>query len=87
MISSLNLGNKKAYTVSSRERDILVLLVLLSCLTRISMIPARYRPTVYPTQALLGPDEPRVYKCDLCDNSFEDEDELSKHIESKHVDN
>jgi hypothetical protein len=53
----------------------------------ISMIPARYRPTVYPTQAPPGPDEPRVYKCDLCDNSFEDEDELSKHIESKHVDN
>ena len=48
------------------------------------MIPARYRPSPYPTEAPPGPDEPIIYECDLCSTSFENEGELSKHIVLQH---
>ena len=53
-------------------------------LPELLMIPARYRPSPYPTEAPPGPDEPIIYKCDLCTTSFENEDELSKHIVLQH---
>ena len=48
------------------------------------MIPARYRPSPYPTEAPPGRDEPLIHECDLCATSFQSEDELSKHIVSQH---
>jgi len=53
-------------------------------LPELLMIPARYRPSPYPIEAPPGPDEPLIYECDLCTTSFENEDELSKHIVSQH---
>ena len=53
-------------------------------LPELLMIPARYRPSPYPTEAPPGPNEPLIHECDLCTTSFESEDELSKHIVSQH---
>jgi hypothetical protein len=53
----------------------------------LSMIPARVTipfsiiPPVSPT-AVDTP--PRIYKCDLCNASFNTEDELNRHVTSQH---
>jgi hypothetical protein len=47
-----------------------------------TIIIPRWTKAVYTT-AISG-EQPRVHKCDLCNISFQTEDELSMHIDSHH---
>ena len=49
----------------------------------LTTIPARYQRPLYPSPAT-SPEVPRKYKCDICDTSFNTEDELSNHVKAQH---
>ena len=48
------------------------------------VITPRYAKPVYTTKDTTTPGEMRIYKCDLCSNTYRSEDQLSSHVASKH---
>ncbi len=48
----------------------------------IGWIPTRYAEPPYPVPTIAN--EPVAYKCDLCSITFEDDNELHKHVKSAH---
>jgi hypothetical protein len=48
------------------------------------MIPSRYTRPDFTIPPPPSSELPHIYKCGLCDNSFNNEDELSKHVTSQH---
>lgn len=49
----------------------------------VTVIAPRYARPVYTTKDTT-PREMRVYKCELCSNTYRSEDQLSSHVASKH---
>jgi hypothetical protein len=49
----------------------------------VTVIVPRYTRPVYTTKDTT-PGEMRVYKCELCSNTYRSEDQLSSHVASKH---
>jgi len=47
------------------------------------LIPSRYVAPSYANIAKLGESAPRAFRCDLCEQVFSSEDELSKHMISE----
>ncbi len=45
------------------------------------LIPAKYIAPPYANIAKLGESEPRILRCDLCEQVFSSEEQLSKHME------
>ena len=52
----------------------------------LAMIPTRYARPVFtiPSTTSSSGEAPRIYRCDLCDSSFNNGDELSKHVSAQH---
>jgi hypothetical protein len=50
----------------------------------LTTIPLRYTRPLFTIPSPPSSEVPRTYKCGLCDNSFNTEDELSKHVISQH---
>jgi hypothetical protein len=46
----------------------------------LTMIPSRYTKPDYPTSIPPDSEVPRMYKCDLCNSVFDNEEKLSNHI-------
>jgi hypothetical protein len=44
------------------------------------LIPSRYIAPSYANIAKLGESVPRIFRCDLCEQVFSSEEELSKHM-------
>jgi len=44
------------------------------------LAPSKYLLPSYRTVAKLDPNFPRFYRCDLCDESFKSENDLSNHV-------
>lgn len=44
------------------------------------LIPAKYIVPPYANIAKLGESEPRMFRCDLCEQVFSSEEQLSKHM-------
>ncbi|MGA9152076.1 MAG: C2H2-type zinc finger protein [Candidatus Nitrosopolaris sp.] len=47
---------------------------------QLTIIPSRYTKPDYPTTVPPASKVPRIFKCDLCNVVFSNEDELSNHI-------
>jgi hypothetical protein len=50
----------------------------------LTVITPRYSRPVYTAKNTTPPGEMRIYKCDLCSNTYRSEDQLSSHVASKH---
>ena len=50
----------------------------------LAMIPSKYTKPDYPTTIPPASDVPRIYRCDLCNAVFNNEDELSNHVRAKY---
>ena len=52
----------------------------------LAMIQPRYTTPVFtiPSTTSSSGEAPRIYRCDLCDSSFNNGDELSKHVSAQH---
>jgi hypothetical protein len=50
----------------------------------LTTIPLRYTRPTFTVPSPPSSEVPRIYKCGLCDTSFNTEDELSKHVTSQH---
>jgi hypothetical protein len=48
------------------------------------VITPRYARPIYTAKDTTTPGEMRIYKCDLCSNTYRSEDQLSSHVASKH---
>jgi hypothetical protein len=50
----------------------------------LTMIPLRYTRPAFTVPSPPSSEVPRIYKCGLCDLSFNTEGELNKHVTSQH---
>jgi hypothetical protein len=55
----------------------------LTVYPEVTMIRPKYSRPIY-TAKDTTPEEMRTYKCDLCSNKYNSEDELSSHVASSH---
>ncbi|GEM_PF-309682 len=50
-------------------------------LPELRILQTRYAPPVYPSA---GTEASRIYRCDLCETTYRDEDDLSTHVRQEH---